>query len=258
MGHFPEGRTKMRKSFKFLMVVSLALTVGACSSSKKSTSEETDELPAAETADAGTDQVPADPSMDAMSQSDPAASGASMGGEGYEQYTVQEGDTLMKIAFETYGDLYQWKAIYNHNKDKISNPNAIPRGTVLMVERPANPVTIDRNGEKYLIKQGDTLGTISNDVYGTKQKWKRLWENNKQLIRDPNKIFAGFYLYYLPGNGSQPIKPATPAPLASDPGTGSGTAGLRPLPGGVDPMPSLGSDSGLPPMDDAERDPAGQ
>ena len=27
-------------------------------------------------------------------------------------------------------------------------------------------------------------------------KWKKLWENNKALIKDPNKIYAGFYLYY--------------------------------------------------------------
>ena len=59
-------------------------------------------------------------------------------------------------------------------------------------------VTIERNGESYLIKRGDTLGVISNDVYGTTRKWKKLWENNRQLIKDPNKIYAGFYLYYQP------------------------------------------------------------
>ncbi len=59
-------------------------------------------------------------------------------------------------------------------------------------------VTIERNGERYLIKRGDTLGTISGDVYGTRAKWKKLWENNRQLIKDPNKIYAGFSLYYVP------------------------------------------------------------
>jgi hypothetical protein len=59
-------------------------------------------------------------------------------------------------------------------------------------------VTVERNGESYLIKKGDTLGLISNDVYGTTRKWKKLWENNRQLIKDPNRIYAGFYLYYVP------------------------------------------------------------
>ena len=126
-----------------------------------------------------------------------------------QDYSVQAGDTLMKIAFETYGDLYRWKDIYETNKAVISNPQALVAGTVLKLEKSVVPVTIERNGEKYLIKRGDTLGTISNDVYGTPSRWKTLWKNNKQLIRDPNKIFAGFFLYYMPEQ-----KQLAPAPLA--------------------------------------------
>jgi hypothetical protein len=88
----------------------------------------------------------------------------------------------------------------------------VAAGTVLKLEKPATPVTIERNGERYLIKGGDTLGTISNEVYGTTAKWRKLWDNNRQLIHNPNRIYAGFYLYYVPEAGA-------PAPLAS--GTGS-------------------------------------
>jgi LysM repeat protein len=112
-------------------------------------------------------------------------------------YKVQKGDTLMKIAFEQYGDIYRWREIYESNRAVISNPNAVPPGTQLKLVG-AGMVSIERNGEQYFIKSGDTLGSISNNVYGTKTKWKRLWENNRQLIKDPNKIYAGFYLYYLP------------------------------------------------------------
>lgn len=113
-----------------------------------------------------------------------------------ETYTVQAGDTLMKIAFDTYGDLYQWRKIYDMNQDRIQDPNRIPPGTTLQLERPASPVQVSRNGERYLIKMGDTLGTISDDIYGTTAKWRQLWENNRELIKDPNRIFAGFHLYY--------------------------------------------------------------
>ncbi len=82
------------------------------------------------------------------------------------------------------------------NSDKVTDPNVIQSGTVLKVERASTPVNISRNGDRYLIKQGDTLGTISQDVYGSNRKWKRIWENNPELIKDPNKIFAGFYVYY--------------------------------------------------------------
>lgn len=132
----------------------------------------------------------------------------------------------MKIAFETYGDLYKWKDIYEANKDHISNPNALSAGTVLKLDAPSTPVTVAKNGNPYLIKDGDTLGTISTDVYGTKTKWKKIWKNNKQLIHDPNKIYAGFYLYYkltpaeredfIKRKGSEPDQ-VSPAPMAEKP-----------------------------------------
>lgn len=161
------------------------------------------------TAPANNEQIAAQPTEGEASS--PAGSGQ------YESYTVQQGDTLMKVAFETYGDLYRWHGLLEANKDKISDPNHIPAGTVIKVEKPSTPVAVAKNGEKYLIKNGDTLGTISNDVYSTPKKWKVLWENNKQMIHDPNRIFAGFYLYYQPDASSPPASESptvTPAPMA--------------------------------------------
>jgi nucleoid-associated protein YgaU len=126
----------------------------------------------------------------------PEVASADQGSGGTSSYTVRPGDTLMKIAFENYGDLYKWKDIYQENHDAIKNPNDVPPGTVLKLDKPSVPVAIERNGDQYMIKAGDTLGTIANDVYGTKSKWKKIWNNNKQLIKDPNKIYAGFYLFY--------------------------------------------------------------
>lgn len=49
-------------------------------------------------------------------------------------YTVQNGDYLIKIAREVYGDGSQWKKIYEANKSKIGgNPNLIYSGTVLTI-----------------------------------------------------------------------------------------------------------------------------
>jgi nucleoid-associated protein YgaU len=114
----------------------------------------------------------------------------------FTDYKVQSADTLMKIAFETYGDVYQWKKIWKDNRDRIQDPNSIPVGTVLKLDTPASAVSIARNGDRYEIQPGDTLGKISDNIYGTPKKWRKLWENNKQLIKDPNRIFAGFTLYY--------------------------------------------------------------
>lgn len=120
-----------------------------------------------------------------------------------ESHTVQRGETLMKIAFEAYGDLYKWRTIYEANRDKIQDPNLITTGTVLTIPKSSDVASNSRNGEKYQIKRGDTLGTISKDVYGTPTKWKKIWDNNREQIKDPNRIFAGFYLYYVPEDQMQ-------------------------------------------------------
>jgi nucleoid-associated protein YgaU len=225
---------KVNEYKKYALVLMLSAVLSACSSSptEEGLGGE-DELPKDSDltlADAATDAVPKDmlenpeaipgdapaptdekaeapaptgdsfsemqtPSNEPPASTPPVSTPVATTGE-QEEYSVQRGDTLMKIAFEHYGDLYKWKDIYDWNRDKISSPNSIASGTVLKLEKTAGPVSIDRNGEKYLIKQGDTLGRISDEVYGTKAKWKKLWENNKQLIKDPNRIFAGFYLYY--------------------------------------------------------------
>ena len=48
-------------------------------------------------------------------------------------YTVQSGDSLSKIAREKYGDGTKWKAIFEANRDQISNPDLIHPGQVLKI-----------------------------------------------------------------------------------------------------------------------------
>lgn len=115
---------------------------------------------------------------------------------GIIRYIVREDDTLMKISFLIFGDVYRWREIYRDNKSRIPDPNSLQEGTVLKVHA-SGYAEIDQNGEPYYIKIGDTLVKISGKVYGTRSKWKRLWDNNRQLIHDPDKIYAGFYLYYV-------------------------------------------------------------
>ena len=48
-------------------------------------------------------------------------------------YTVQKGDSLSKIAREKYGDGAKWKAIFEANRDQITNPDLIHPGQVLKI-----------------------------------------------------------------------------------------------------------------------------
>lgn len=53
--------------------------------------------------------------------------------KGGADYTVKSGDYLWLIAKAQYGDGSKWSAIYEANKDKISNPNLIYPGQVLTI-----------------------------------------------------------------------------------------------------------------------------
>ncbi len=52
-----------------------------------------------------------------------------------DRYTVEEGDSLSKIAIKAYGDMFQWPKIWGENRDQIANPNLIVPGMVLEIPR---------------------------------------------------------------------------------------------------------------------------
>jgi nucleoid-associated protein YgaU len=53
-------------------------------------------------------------------------------------YTVKPGDTLSKIAKEKLGDGSAYMAIFNANKDQLSDPDKIKPGQVLKIPQHAN------------------------------------------------------------------------------------------------------------------------
>lgn len=113
-----------------------------------------------------------------------------------KQYTVQKNETLMLIAFKLYGDYDRWKELANYNSEKLAGSTMLKEGMVLNYVAPSEEFVWNPEGLPYLIRTGDTLGRISSNVYSTHTKWKLLWDNNRPLIKDPNKIFAGFTIYY--------------------------------------------------------------
>lgn len=132
---------------------------------------------------------------------------ASTGTDGNSiKYTIQKGDTLMKIAFEKYGNVYRWRDIYNSNRDVIKDYNLIYTNDILTIHG-VQFVVVMKEGEPYIIRKGDTLKTIAKKLYGSEDRWKELAQNNPQLIRNPRKIFAGFTMYYRPSSSEQPTVP---------------------------------------------------
>lgn len=120
-----------------------------------------------------------------------------------QKYVIKRGDTLMKIAYQKYGDLMRWREIFNANKTRLKGINRLEVGQFLII-RGVEYVVIEKNGKPYLIRRRDTLAKISTKVYGLPGEWRRIWKNNQQMIKNPNKIYAGFTLYYEPLQGKSP------------------------------------------------------
>lgn len=45
--------------------------------------------------------------------------------------------------------------------------------------------------EIYVVQKGDTLQKISSKMYGTTKKWKKIFEANKDVLKNPDKIRPG-------------------------------------------------------------------
>jgi nucleoid-associated protein YgaU len=45
--------------------------------------------------------------------------------------------------------------------------------------------------ETYEVKSGDSLSKIAKRVYGNASAWKKIFEANQDVLKDPDKIFPG-------------------------------------------------------------------
>ncbi|OFZ14170.1 MAG: hypothetical protein A2X86_04780 [Bdellovibrionales bacterium GWA2_49_15] len=116
------------------------------------------------------------------------------------EYTVEKGDTLMLVAFKLYGDYAKWKLLAGYNPNL--NESGLAQGMVIKYQAPSEKFTWAPQGDPHLIRTAETLGSISKDKYGIISRWKDIFENNRPMIKNPNLIFAGFTIYYVPDERS--------------------------------------------------------
>jgi nucleoid-associated protein YgaU len=50
---------------------------------------------------------------------------------------------------------------------------------------------VEAKVEYYVIKKGDTLSAVAKQFYGKPNDYPRIFEANREVIKDPNKIFPG-------------------------------------------------------------------
>lgn len=72
--------------------------------------------------------------------------------------------------------------------------------------KPARPA----GSSTYKIKKGDTLRSLAKKTYGDEMQWKRIYNANKDTVKNPDLIFAGKTLR-IPGTTGSAGKAATKA-----------------------------------------------
>jgi len=107
-----------------------------------------------------------------------------------KEWTVKKGESLSKISgyTEIYSDPKKWPRIYRANRDKIKDPNLIYVGWVLNIPR-GLPMM-------HTVVAGEWLAKISGywEIYNDWRQWPRIYEANKDKIKDPNLIMPGWEL----------------------------------------------------------------
>jgi nucleoid-associated protein YgaU len=112
---------------------------------------------------------------------------------GVSNYDVKKGDNLWKIADTVYGDGYKWEIIARENK--ILNPGQIEIGQKLIV-----PTLTQAQREKaeipseYKVIKGDNLWRIAVVFFKDGFQWKKIWEQNKDKVINPDRLEIGMTL----------------------------------------------------------------
>ena len=187
---------------KLLLIFTLvfATTIIGCSSSGQKSADEVesewgdDEFENDSVADDSSGDFEEDDFDDELDEDDRTPSSVgSLNIDEQQDYRVEKGDTLMQISFKLFGDISKWKVIADLNP---GTEQLLVSGTKIKVPVAESPFVWQPVGLPYIIQTGDTLGTISKDKYGTPSKWQKIYNNNRALIKDPNKIYAGFTIFY--------------------------------------------------------------
>lgn len=115
-------------------------------------------------------------------------------------YIVMKGDTLAKIATQIYGTYKMWKELAALSE--IETPNLIYPGDIVyyqLTDATIKFASVYENQPKQevVVKEGDTLASISDEFYGKGEHWKLVWRQNSQIV-NPDVIFAGSVLYLKP------------------------------------------------------------
>lgn len=129
---------------------------------------------------------------------------------------VKEGDTLSKLAAEHLGSGSKWKLLMEANKDQIASPEQLRVGMKLKIPAAAGtqaPAAANANpnfglvrvarpeprkeekpqaqGKTYTVVSGDNLHAIAAKTLGDGNRWREIFEANKDKLDSPDSVVIG-------------------------------------------------------------------
>lgn len=121
-------------------------------------------------------------------------------------YVVRDGDDLTGIAIKVYGHAGGAQTIWSVNRDRLADPNVLPIGielrippawSVPAVQHPTGADQVIEPGRrpaKVRVAPGETLETLAQRFYGDRSMAPRVYEANRDVLRNPALVVAGMEL----------------------------------------------------------------
>jgi nucleoid-associated protein YgaU len=130
------------------------------------------------------------------------------------RHTVKDGNTLYRLAKETYGDANLWTKLRDYNSEVLKGKNDLKLGTVIklpskdvLLGKAAAPTRSLANEPKdtkkdskpatmsmasYTVKHGDTMQKISSSLFKTTKRWPEIQKLNPSV--SPETMREGMVL----------------------------------------------------------------
>jgi nucleoid-associated protein YgaU len=181
--------------------------------------------------------APAEPGVRSGAAQPPAGSAAET------VYTVQEGDTLSAIARDTYGEDRFWTKIREANPGidphrlLVGQKLRLPSQEAVRAGRPASPAadagkaadgakrpdagkpadgreprdaagaaakSAAQEAGTYVVESGDTLIKIARKLFNDPNRWREIYDLNRDNLRSPDDVPAGMTLKVPPARKERP------------------------------------------------------
>jgi len=146
-----------------------------------------------------------------------------------KRHTIQEGDSIYRIAVTQYGDGNLWQRLREFNPGKIGSSGELRGGVVIDLppkdvllgqavlpppgarvpdspapqKQPQGPTKADspqkRDGSGpgysiYVVQRGDELGMVARKTLGSAKRWPEIASLNSDVMPDPDTLTAGMKL----------------------------------------------------------------